>query len=171
MKDYRSLYDACKQQAQIWKQEARAANHTIGQIYQVVTGAKGEPGNWNGAEPVRQLIAERDALREALEAVQPVGRAVMSHHMSEPWVNWMPIETAPKDGRFVLLFVPNSQLETGPVTIGGYWKAEGRARDGRFKNGEWARADFRGWLGTDADYSASWCDPSHWALMPAPPAV
>jgi hypothetical protein len=50
-------------QAQIWKGEARCANHTIGQIYQAVTGAKGEPGNWNGAEPVKALVAERDALR------------------------------------------------------------------------------------------------------------
>lgn len=49
-------------QAQIWKGEARCANHTIGQIYQAVTGAKGEPGNWNGAEPVKALVAERDAL-------------------------------------------------------------------------------------------------------------
>jgi hypothetical protein len=54
------------QQAQIWKQEARGANHTIGQIYQLCTGAKGEPGNWNGAEPVRALVAERDALRAEL---------------------------------------------------------------------------------------------------------
>jgi hypothetical protein len=54
------------QQAQIWKGEARCANHTIGQIYQLCTGAKGEPGNWNGAEPVRALVAERDALRAQL---------------------------------------------------------------------------------------------------------
>lgn len=53
-------------QAQCWKQEARCANHTIAEIYQLVTGATGEPGNWNGAEPVRALIAERDALRARL---------------------------------------------------------------------------------------------------------
>lgn len=50
------------QQAQIWKGEARCANHTIGQIYQLCTGAKGEP--WNGADPVKALVAERDALRD-----------------------------------------------------------------------------------------------------------
>jgi len=70
MADYRALYEHCKQQAQIWKQEARGANHTIGQIYQLVTGNKGEPGNWNGAEPIKALIAERNALREALKATQ-----------------------------------------------------------------------------------------------------
>lgn len=84
-------------------------------------------------------------------------------------MDWQPIDTAPHDGRFVMLYVPNGQLETGPVTIGGYWKAEDRQKNGRFKKGEWARADFRGWLGTDGDYSASWCTPTHWAPMPAPP--
>lgn len=54
------------QQAQIWKQEARTANGTIYDIYQLCTGARGEPGNWNGAEPVKALIAERDALRARL---------------------------------------------------------------------------------------------------------
>lgn len=52
------------QQAQIWKGEASCSNHTIGQIYQICTGAKGEPGNWNGADPVKALVAERDALRD-----------------------------------------------------------------------------------------------------------
>lgn len=62
-------------------------------------------------------------------------------------MDWQPIETAPTDGRFVMLYVPNGQLETGPVTIGGYWKAEDRQENGRFKKGEWARADFRGLAG------------------------
>lgn len=57
-------------QAQIWKGEARCANHTIGQIYQLVTGATGEPGNWHGAGPIRALIAERDELKARLAAFQ-----------------------------------------------------------------------------------------------------
>jgi len=48
------------QQAQMWKQEARCANDTIAQIYRLCTGGRGEPGNWNGAEPVRKLL---DSLR------------------------------------------------------------------------------------------------------------
>ncbi len=58
------------QQAQIWKGEAVCANHTIGQIYQLCTRSRGEPGNWHGAEPVKALVAERDALRAALFAIQ-----------------------------------------------------------------------------------------------------
>lgn len=57
------------QQAQGWKGEARCANHTIGQIYQLVTGSTGEPGNWHGAEPVRKLVEERDQLRARLAAL------------------------------------------------------------------------------------------------------
>lgn len=82
---------------------------------------------------------------------------------------WQPIETAPRDGSFIMLFVPRGQLETGPVTIGGYWKAEDRQENGRFKKGEWTLADFCGWLGADADYGASFCHPTHWMPLPAPP--
>jgi hypothetical protein len=46
---------------QMWKQEARAANATIAEIYQLCSGGKGEPGNWNGAEPVRRKLAELNA--------------------------------------------------------------------------------------------------------------
>ena len=63
--------DNLKQQAKNWAHEARAANSTIEEIYQLCTGATGEPGNWHGAEPVRKLVAERDALvaeRDALVA-------------------------------------------------------------------------------------------------------
>jgi hypothetical protein len=67
--DYQLLYETCKQQAQIHAQEARCANHTIGEIYQICTGNTGEPGNWNGAEPVRKLAAQRDALLEALRSL------------------------------------------------------------------------------------------------------
>lgn len=56
--------DALKRQAQQHAGEARAANATIAEIYQLCTGRSGEPGNWNGAEPVRRLIAERDAIVE-----------------------------------------------------------------------------------------------------------
>ncbi|MES2634081.1 MAG: hypothetical protein V4669_13990 [Pseudomonadota bacterium] len=63
-----ALTDRLKLEAQIHAQEARAANATIADIYQCVTGSTGEPGNWNGAEPVRQRIAELEAENAALRA-------------------------------------------------------------------------------------------------------
>lgn len=53
--------DAIKLQAQCHAQEARTANSTIAEIYRLCTGKTGEPGNWNGAEPVRQLLAQLQA--------------------------------------------------------------------------------------------------------------
>jgi hypothetical protein len=50
--------------------EARTANSTVNEIYQIISGGTGEPGNWNGAEPVRAYVASSQALvqsmREAL---------------------------------------------------------------------------------------------------------
>ena len=76
---------------------------------------------------------------------------------------WKPIETAPKDGGFVLLHVPRG-LESGEVTVGAYWKADERAANGRFMKGHWD-----GWLGMDCDARSSWCDPTHWMPLPPPP--
>lgn len=78
------LIERLKQEAQIHAQEAATQHATVQEIYQLCTGGKGEPGNWNGAEPVRALIAD---LRAQLAAAGPV---------------WQPIETAPKDGREIL---------------------------------------------------------------------
>lgn len=77
--------------------------------------------------------------------------------------DWQPIETAPKDGSFVLLHVP-SGLETGAVTVGAYWKNDEREDNGRFKRGNWD-----GWLGMDADIGSSWCEPTHWMPLLKPP--
>lgn len=62
----RQVVDRLKLEAQGHAQEARAANHTIAQAYQAVTGAKGEPGNWNGAVPV---ATELDRLRAGYRAI------------------------------------------------------------------------------------------------------
>lgn len=67
-----ALSATLKREAQIHAQEAGTANATIGEIYQVVTGSTGEPGNWHGAEPVRARIA---ALESAAKAT---GQAVLS---------------------------------------------------------------------------------------------
>lgn len=66
-----ALIERLKLEAQAHAGEARTANATIGEIYQAISGATGEPGNWNGAEPVRAYVAAKDAtiarLRGALE--------------------------------------------------------------------------------------------------------
>ncbi|WP_375597614.1 hypothetical protein [Devosia sp. Naph2] len=68
------LADRLKLEAQGHASETRTANSTIYEIYQVLSGGKGEPGNWNGAEPARRYVeaaeAERDELRKALEALR-----------------------------------------------------------------------------------------------------
>ena len=69
---WRRTAERCKQEAIGHAQEARTANSTIYEIYQVLSGGKGEPGNWNGAEPARRYVeaAERslsEARDKALE--------------------------------------------------------------------------------------------------------
>ena len=67
----RDLAERLKLEAQGHASEARTANSTIYEIYQVLSGGKGEPGNWHGAEPARQYVAKAEAqvaaLRDALE--------------------------------------------------------------------------------------------------------
>jgi len=78
---------------------------------------------------------------------------------------WQDIKTAPKDGSFILLHCPNGQLESGDVTVGAYWKEDRHSENGRFMLGKWW-----GWLGMDGDGMSSWCEPTHWMPLPAPPA-
>ncbi len=65
----RDLMDKLILEARIHAGEAKAANATIYQIYQLLTGATGEPGNWNGAEPARSYVEMTNRYREALEAI------------------------------------------------------------------------------------------------------
>lgn len=50
------------QQAQGWKFEAVAHRSIVCEIYQLLTGATGEPGTWNGAAPVRDFLAKVERL-------------------------------------------------------------------------------------------------------------
>ena len=47
-------------------QEMRTQRAIVRDIYQAVSGATGEPGNWNGAEPVKQLVRQLATLTEAV---------------------------------------------------------------------------------------------------------
>jgi len=79
-----ALIERLRNEAQIHAQEARSANATIAEIYRIVTEGTGEPGRWNGAEPVRKCIEE---LRAALAAA-PAADAVASVAAPRGWSHW-----------------------------------------------------------------------------------
>lgn len=117
-------------------------------------------------------MEENSACRSAApgHSAEPEPLRVSALRASVPSREWQPIETAPKD-TFVLLFVPNGRLESGPVTMGLLVPPiEERDERGRFKRREWWPADWHGFLGTDGDNSPSWCEPTHWMPLPEPPA-
>lgn len=71
---------------------------------------------------------------------------------------WQPIETAPRDGAMVLLFVPDGETDDYDEVLGdyrpqaifvGYWVSEHHWRL--------------------AHYSAFSFDPTHWMPLPRPP--
>lgn len=64
----RVLSARLKLEAQGHASEARTANSIIYEIYQVLSGGRGEPGNWNGAEPARRYVAASQAEVERLKA-------------------------------------------------------------------------------------------------------
>ncbi len=85
--------DACLLEAQSHAQEARAANATIAEIYQAFTASTGEPGNWNGAEPARKIMAklaaaERDAARYAQAADAEMERVKACEHIANGDTGW-----------------------------------------------------------------------------------
>lgn len=63
------LLDGLKLEAQMHAQEARTANSTVYEIYQVVSGSTGEPGNWHGAEPVKEAFESLKAKVTELENI------------------------------------------------------------------------------------------------------
>ena len=93
------------------------------------------------ADALRALLAREQAQQEALDA-RPVG-------------DWQPIETAPTDGRWILVLFP--KLGAWPV----FWSTA------VFDDGFWCVSDnksedrpLRGWSG----------EPTMWHAFPAPPA-
>lgn len=62
-----ALAERLKLEAQGHAMEARTANSTIHEIYQVVSGATGESGNWHGAKPIHEYAARMKALVSELQ--------------------------------------------------------------------------------------------------------
>lgn len=74
-----------RQQAEQWAQEARTQRSTVLQSYQAATGATGEPGDWHGAEPIRERLSslgdQNKRLREALEPFATAEMRGQSSHI------------------------------------------------------------------------------------------
>lgn len=119
--------------------------------------------------PHRHFVAEMDC-GNASEDVEHIARcspdkiAALIARLEAAEGGWQDIATAPKDGQFVLLHVPEG-LESGTVTVGAYWKETDRNERGQFRAGNWD-----GWLGMDRDIASSWCEPTHWMPLPATPS-
>lgn len=58
LRDALELAERLKVETQGHASEARTANSTIYEVYQVLSGGRGQLGNWNSAEPARQFVAQ-----------------------------------------------------------------------------------------------------------------
>ena len=79
------------------------------------------------------------------ESWQAVADAVIQAHEAR---RWKPIETAPKDGTSILIYIPAFKEWTAIVAQSHFYKA------GRGKGYWWDFANM---------------DPTHWTAIPAPP--
>jgi hypothetical protein len=98
--ELRNLTADLRLQAQTNAMEARGANATINEIYQIISGGKGEPGNWNGAEPVRRYVeaAKGEILRLETELV--LSKPVFSRRQIEARVKSLEEALKPFVGAF-----------------------------------------------------------------------
>ena len=101
--------------------------------------------------------AQHDA---AFEAV----RAAIAALQAEPQ-GWMPIETAPKDGRSMLLGYPNRAGKWR--TVRGQWFSDAEIAE------TWEEEGAEGWYETSVeceDLPNCWSiEPTHWMPLPATP--
>lgn len=81
-------------EAQCHAQEARTANATIAEIYQLCTGATGEPGNWHGAEPVRAKLESLTAALARAEQDAERMRALINTPETADFIEGMKREVA-----------------------------------------------------------------------------
>lgn len=81
-------------------------------------------------------------------------------------MKWEPIETAPKDGRWILL--TGGHMDDGwdiadhPLVVAGQWTDYLNGYDGE----KYARWQFA-WY--DGGYYGTYIRPTHWMLLPEPP--
>ena len=53
----RTLVERLKLEAACWAAEAKTHRSSVHEIYQALSGSRGEPGDWNGAIPAREAAA------------------------------------------------------------------------------------------------------------------
>jgi hypothetical protein len=125
-----------------------------------------EKGDGRDAEWLAEVCEDADgtkhieAVVEELDDIPTGTRLYAGTHMA-----WRPIETAPKDGTWIL-------MTNGVDVAGGQWirdeggTTEYRDEDGRYL-GQDDRDDFEGWM----DWMGGIPRPTHWSPLPAPPAA
>ena len=116
-----------------------------------------------------------DALEQAAEAIDVANKTIHQDHIATPPTApvlteaWQPIETAPKDGRTLLLGYFNSHGKWR--TMRGRWYSLDTIVE------EWEESDLagEGWYETvveSDDYpNCWWAEPTHWMHLPPPPAA
>lgn len=100
-------------------------------------------------------LQNREAIDAFLSAPPPDGEAVLAERITamQPTPQWQPIETAPKDGSWILLYECEGVYDTPDFT---HWIASWR----------WTE-DSCGWLDQDENIVVS--NPSHWMPLPVAP--
>lgn len=89
---------------------------------------------------------------------------------------WRPIDSAPKDGREILLYAPATTYNGEPVaeriTQGQWFVEEGGVTEHRDLDGRWIGQDERqpweGWISFDGGFTEEHL-PTMWREMPPPP--
>lgn len=155
LKEAEARSEALRRQAEQWAMEARAHKSSLHEAYQAVTGATGEPGNWNGAVPIIAAIGALRARAEKAEAAleEAVGalndalagwRYIRCHHGDLYGVGWDRVQEAAERA------IANARLSTPPP--GGEHPQQSGKEEGA------ARADLSRASSSPQPLSAGWQD-------------
>lgn len=125
---------------------------------------------------------------DAISNLHEVAQAALTAALPIIQPQWLPIETAPRDGTEIVLLGPYPENGEGKPTnrvTAGFWCAPGPPVVGDCggpcrcpEYGEpieayWASmhgGSDDGWMSTDGGFTTEW-PPTHWMPLPAPPAL